>query len=106
MIYAAIIAGSLAVIALALVALRMSGWAHDLGKSEADRDRLEAQLRELVADDESDAAAAKARISQLLKEQEALRAEIRRRRHPGDARARLRRLSEAPGQEPDSDSPN
>lgn len=67
----------------------------DLVRSEGDRDRLEEQLRELVKDRNADAEKTKKRIDVLLAEQDLLRAEIRRRRRPGDARSRLRVLSEA-----------
>ena len=98
MIAGAVIAAAIAVVALVVFALRHGGMAYDLAKSEADRDRLEVQLRAVVADDKLDDAASMARVAELLKEQEALRAEIRRRRRPGDALARLRLLSEAEGE--------
>jgi hypothetical protein len=97
---AAVIAVALAVCVVAVVifGLRFGGLSADLATSEADRDRLEEKLREVIASDELDDAASVARIATLLKEQEALRAEIRRRRRPGDALARLRLLSEAEGE--------
>jgi hypothetical protein len=103
MIYAAIIAASLAVVALVVFAVRFGGMSGDLAASESDRDRLEDELRELVADDEKDDQAAKERIRVLLEEREKLREEINRRRRPGDARARLRLLSET-SEATDSDS--
>ena len=104
MIYAAIIAASLALVALVAFAVRFGGMAGDLSASEADRKRLEDELRAVVEDDAVDDAAAKARVADLLEERDRLYAEIARRRQPGDARRRLRMLSEAGGGEASHDN--
>ena len=103
MMYAAIVAASLAVIAIVVFALRHGSVAAALAKSEADRDRLEDELRALAEADESEDKRYAKRLNELLAEQEKLREEIRRRRRPGDARNRLRMLSEAKDEAADND---
>lgn len=100
MLATAIIVAGLAVIGLTIAVLRMVGLAQDLATSEADRDRLELQLRELVEDDTATATTHKLRLKAILAEQEVCREEVHRRREPGDALIRLRMLSEAPSETP------
>lgn len=96
--YAALIACALAVIALVVFALRSMGVAQDLGTSEADRDRLELELRELAEAEDTEADALRAALKVKAEELANARKEISRRRRRGDGLNRLRVLSKAAGE--------
>lgn len=97
----ATMAVSAAVIALVAFALRFGGVCSDLAKMEAGSERLESELRAIALSMDVDSLAFKRRIAALIIKQKELREEIRNRRQPGDARSRLRMLSD---QATDSDS--
>ena len=91
---AAIIAvsGAVVIVAIVVLALRMSGWAHDLGISEADRQRLERDMRDMADVVEAKDEKTAAMLREAADTERRLREELHRRRRPGDARGRLRRL--------------
>lgn len=96
--YAAIIAVAIAFTAFVVFAIRSQGWAHDLGTSEADRDRLELELRELAEAEDTEADALRAALKVKAEELANAREEIARRRRRGDGLNRLRVLSKAAGE--------
>jgi len=103
-VYAAIIAAAVAIIVLVLFAIRYGGMAEDLGKSEADRDRLESELRELAEDENQEADALRKQLKLKAEELARAREEIARRRRRGDGLSRLRVLSETEGETPGNNS--
>ncbi len=81
----------------ALTGLRLGGYREGFTASEIHRDRLSAELRSLAKEDANEDER-QSQIVKILNDRiKELEAEVDRRRRPGDARRRLRMLSEAKG---------